>query len=124
MTSYTKWFMSFICNYLCAYRRNGINAGVDPEAVSVAELLPLPAVEGDPGGVSTVRGHGDLQLHPRRHHDRPEGEGVRADGSHHHGGYGGMDHAGTGRHGVGRTAGRRGDDKTVTLKQNCIVNNY
>ena len=83
----------------------------------MAELLSLPAVEGDPGRVAAVRGHRDLQLHPRRHHDWAEGEGVRTDGRHHDGGYGGVDHAGARRHGVGGTSSGGRHYQTITLQK-------
>ena len=41
--------------YLGAYGWNGVDACVDPEAVPVHQLLPLPPVEADPGRVPAVR---------------------------------------------------------------------
>ena len=49
----------------------GVDAGGDPEAVPVTQLLPLSPVEGDPGGVSAVRRHWDLQFNACWHNDRP-----------------------------------------------------
>ena len=37
----------------------------------MAQLLPLPAVEGHPGRVAAVRADGDLEVDAGRHHDGP-----------------------------------------------------
>ena len=46
-----------ILAHLSAYGGYGVDAGGDPKAVPVAQLLPLPTVKGHPGRVSTVRRH-------------------------------------------------------------------
>ena len=47
----------------------------------------------------------------------PKGERVRADGRDHDGGHGGVDHACSGRHGVGGTSRGRGHNQTVSLNK-------
>jgi len=96
-------------------RGYGVYTGGHPQTVSMTQLLPFPPVEADPGRVPAVRRHRDLQLHPGRHHDRPEGEAVGADGGDHDGGHAGVDHAGAGRHRVGRAARGGGHDQSVSL---------
>ena len=46
----------------------GVDGGGDSEAVSVAKLLPLSPVKGNPGCVLAVLGDRDLQLHTSWHH--------------------------------------------------------
>ena len=58
--------------YLRTNRGYGVYAGGHPQTVSMTQLLSFPPVEADPGRVPAVRRHRDLQLHPGRHHDRPE----------------------------------------------------
>ncbi len=58
---------------------------------------------------------GNLELDPGGDDNGPEGEGVGADGRHHDGRDGGVDHAGSGRHRVRRTSGRSRHDQPVTL---------
>ena len=83
----------------------------------MTQLLPLPPVEADPGGVPAGRTDGDPELHPGGDDDGAEGETVGADGRHHHRRHAGVDHAGSGRHSVGRAASRGGDYQTVALRQ-------
>ena len=64
--------MSFSMMYLRTNRGYGVYTGGHPQTVSMTQLLPFPPVEADPGRVPAVRRHRDLQLHPGRHHDRPE----------------------------------------------------
>ena len=53
--------------HLSAYGGYGVDAGGDPETVPMTQLLPLPPIKGNPGRVSAVRRHRDLQFYPRRH---------------------------------------------------------
>ena len=82
----------------------------------MAQFLPLPPVEGDPGRVPAVGAHGDLELYARGHHDGAEGQGVRANRRHHDGGDGGVDHTGARGYGVGSASGWSGDNQTITLE--------
>ena len=50
---------------------NRVDAGGNPKAVPVAQLLPFSPVKGDPGGVSAVRRHRDLQFNACWHNYRP-----------------------------------------------------
>lgn len=50
------------------------------------------------------------ELHPSRHHDGPEGQRVRADGSDHDGRHVGVDHGGSRGGGVRSAASGRGHD--------------
>jgi len=52
--------------------RNGVDTGGHPQTVPVAELLPLPPVEADPGRVAAIGGDRDLELHPGRNHNWSE----------------------------------------------------
>ena len=101
--------------YLRGDGRYGVNAGGDPQTVAVTQLLPLPPVEADPGGVPAGRTDGDPELHPGGDDDGAEGETVGTDGRHHHCRHAGVDHAGSGSHSVRRAARGGGDDQTVAL---------
>ena len=61
--------------------------------------------------------NGNLELDPGRDDNGSEGEGVGADGGDHDGRYGGVDHAGPGRHRVGRAPRRGGHNQPVTLER-------
>ena len=63
--------MSDVGTYLGADGWYGIYAGGHPQTVPVAELLPLPPVEADPGRVPAVGRDGDLQLHSSGHNYGP-----------------------------------------------------
>lgn len=53
-----------------------------------------------------------LQFYSSRHHNGPEGEGMRADGCKHDGRDGRVDHGGPSSDGVCSAARRCGDDET------------
>ena len=110
--------MSDVGTYLGADGWYGIYAGGHSQTVPVTQLLPLPPVEADPGGVPAVRGDGDPELHPCRYHDGAEREAVGTDGGHHDSRDAGVDHAGSSSHGVGSAACRGGDYQAVTLNTN------
>ena len=90
----------------------------------MTELLLLPPVEGDPGGVPAVWAHQDLQLHAGGHNNRAERQRVGTDGRDHDGGHRGVDHAGPGRHSVGRAAGGSGDNQPVALTNKSKLITY
>ena len=125
-----------ILAHLSAYGGYGIDAGGDPETVPMTQLLPLPPIKGNPGRVSAVRRHRDLQFYPRRHDywpakfswdgkeeffgqrrklTAPEWEGVWTYGGDHDRRDAWVDHARPRGHCICCAPRRRGHDQSVAL---------
>lgn len=67
---------------LGAYARHRVDGGRYVEAITMEQLLTVPAVKRNPRTISAIRRKSNLQLHTGRQHDRPEAQRVWTDGRH------------------------------------------
>mmetsp|Transcript_12354 Transcript_12354/g.45060 ORF Transcript_12354/g.45060 Transcript_12354/m.45060 type:complete len:359 (-) Transcript_12354:1066-2142(-) len=93
--------------------RQGIIAHLDQDGIAGTQGLAALAVEGDPRRIVALLGHSYLQPDGIRKGQRPERQGVGADGREQYAGHLWVHHGSASSERIGRGSGRRGHDQAI-----------